>query len=183
MHIDVRTLTGLDTLAGKSGGLRDFPKFIAALEEAPDGTVISFGWDRVELATASYFGATVVPLLRMIIGGELDRYIVLTGLNRTCMDELKLVLELQNLVVLVVPGKTSRKIEALGGLDPAYRQTLEAVQRRKSASATNLYASDSGATIGKTAWINRLTNLHRLRLLKKQKVGREFVYEAVTMET
>jgi hypothetical protein len=183
--LNIRNLTGLDTLAGKSGGLRDFPKFLTAIEETSDEDIVVLDWTGIEIATASYFGATFISLLRMAVAGELNRYFVLVGLNRTCLDELKLVLELQGLVAAT--GKMEkgvvRHLELLGNLDNAYTEALAAVQQVDSASATDLHKKNqSRAKIGKTAWINRLTNLHRMRLIRKQRVGREYIFRALTSE-
>jgi hypothetical protein len=72
-------------------------------------------------------------------------------------------------------------VESLGILDPAYVETLHAVQKAKTTSAMNLYeGARTRPKIGKTGWINRLSNLHRLRLIRKQRIGREYVFEAVS---
>ena len=184
-RIEVKTLTGLDTLAGKSGGLRDFPKFMAAIEETPSSDTIVLDWSGIEIVTASYLGATFGTLLRMAVSGDLDRYFVMTSLNKSGLDELKLVLEVQRQIALV--GDLNKdgslhNVHSIGVLDPAYAETLLAVQKVKTASAMNLYqhAPHTRTRIGKTAWINRLSNLHRMRLVRKQRIGREYVFEAVS---
>lgn len=184
-RIRIREVTGQDILAGKSNGLRDYPKVLSAVEETGAGDIVVLDWSGVELATASYFGATFVPLLRLAIEGQLDRYFVLTGLNQTSLDELKLVLENQGMVTLIGDWKEGgvRNAGALGRLDPAYAETLQAVQRVEGASATELFKKHTARTrIGKTGWINRLSNLHRLRLVRKQRVGREYVFQALSKE-
>src|SRR5258708_2941626 len=90
-RINVRQITGLGTLIGKIGGTRDFPKFMEAVSASPEGSTVVFDWSGIEIATASYFGATVLPLLRMSITGGMDRYFMHVGLNQNCFDELKLV--------------------------------------------------------------------------------------------
>ncbi len=183
-RIKIREVTGQDILAGKSDGLRDYPKIMSAVEETTSGDTVVLDWSGVEIATASYFGATFVPLLRMAMAGQLDRYFIVTGLNRTCLDELKLVLELQGLVALTGEWKENgiRNAEVLGRLDPAYADTLNAVQRAQAASATELFKKHTRTPIGKTGWINRLSNLHRLRLVRKERVGREYVFQALAKE-
>jgi hypothetical protein len=184
-RIRVREITGLDTLAGKSGGQRDFPKFMAAIEEMPEGSTVVLDWLGVEIATSSYFGSTFIPVLRMAMAGDLNRYFIVGGLNRTCLDELKLVLESQGLVTLLGELDKNgriRSVQVLGEIDPAYAETLAAVQEAKGASASELHDRKSrphSVRIGRTGWINRLSNLHRLRLVRKRKMGREFVFEAV----
>jgi hypothetical protein len=184
-RIRIREVTGQEILAGKSNGLRDYPKLLSAIEGTGAGDIVVLDWSGIELATASYFGATFVPLLRLAIEGQLDRYFVLTGLNQTSLDELKLVLENQGLVTLIGDWKEDgvRNAETLGRLDPAYAETLQAVQRVEAASATELFKKHTARTrIGKTGWINRLSNLHHLRLVRKQRVGREYVFQALSKE-
>lgn len=187
-RINIKEITGLETLAGKSGAARDFPKFVAAVEASPLESTVLLDWSGIEVVTASYFGGTFVRLLRMTMTGDLDRYLILTGLNETCLDELKLALELPGLVALLADcGKkpTIRSIQAFGKLETAYVEAFAEVGRSKGISASELHRrhvrSQSG--IGKTAWVNRLTNLHRLRLVRKQKRGRQFVFRPVSEES
>jgi hypothetical protein len=177
-------ITGLNTLAGKIAGVRDWPKFLQTVEATPEGAVLVFDWADVELVTASYYSATFVRLLRMAMSGDLDRYFILINLNRTSVDELKLVLEFQGLVALIGklgPSGNILEVEILGNLDSVYSEAYEAVRKSTQVSASQLYGlqRQASAGIGKTGWINRLANLHRLRLVKRQKIGREFVFEAI----
>jgi len=183
-RIAVRRLTGFDTLVGKSGGLRDFPKFMAAVEEAPSGDTVVLDWSGIEVVTASYLAATFGTVLRMAMAGDLDRYFVVVGLNKAGVDELTLVVKVQGLVALVGNLDKDGSVHdvcPLGSLDRSYAETLNAVQKAKTASAIDLYERFRTRTrIGKTAWINRLSNLHRLRLIRKQRIGRQYVFETVS---
>ncbi|HTU32911.1 MAG TPA: hypothetical protein VMF66_03820 [Candidatus Acidoferrum sp.] len=184
-RVKIREVTGQDILAGKSDGLRDFPMLLGAVEEMAAGETVVLDWSNVEIATASYLGATFVPLLRMAMQGQLDRYFVVAGLNKTCLEELKLVLELQNLVALTGEWKDGsiQDPQVIGRLEPVYAATLNAVQNAEAASAADLFKKDGGrARIGKTGWINRLSNLHRLRLVRKQRVGREYLFQSLSKE-
>src|SRR5580704_8675784 len=123
VRIKIRQITGIDTLIGKIGGARDFPKFMEAVSATPEGSTVIFDWSGIEIATASYFGSTVLPLLRMSQTGDMDRYFLHVALNQNCFDELKLVVEYQNLVVLV--GDTNRRdsirnVRVVGKLEPVY---------------------------------------------------------------
>jgi len=186
-RIKVTEVTKSDTLAGKIPGMRDFPKFLSAVENTPESSTVILDWTGVEIATASYFGATFVRLLRMTTAGDLDRYLAVTGLNSTCMDELKLALEIAEVVALLidgVKGRGDRSVQVLGNLDPAYVQTIAEVQKCKGVSASELHRRQMGTNhpIGKTGWINRLSNLYRLRLVRKEKQGRESVFRSVMLE-
>jgi hypothetical protein len=158
---------------------------MAAIEETPAGDTIVLDWSGIEIVTASYLGATFGALLRMAVSGDLDRYFVITGMNKSGLDELKLVIEVQKQIALVADlnkDGSLHNVHSIGALDPAYAETLQVVQKLKTASAMNLYqdAPRTRTRIGKTAWINRLSNLHRMRLLRKQRIGREYVFEAVS---
>jgi hypothetical protein len=182
-RIAVREVTGREILAGKSDGLRDFPKFLDAVEQTPPGDTVVLDWDGVEIATASYFGATVVALLRIAMTTELDRYFIVANLNKTCLEELKLVLDFQGLVILAGEWKGGhlKKLQILGTLEAPYVTTLEAIGKLESASATELHTTQHvGAAIGKTGWINRLSHLHKLRLIRKERVGREYKFHALS---
>lgn len=186
-RLSVREITGLEMLAGKSGAVRDFPKFLAAVEASPEGSTVLLDWSGVEVATASYFSGTYLRLLRMTMTGDLDRYLVLAGYNETCADELKLALELAGLVALKADCRKSGTIENVqpfGKLETAYLETFAAVQGTKGTSASELHRQNARrhSRIGKTAWINRLTYLHRLRLVRRQKTGRQFIFRPVEEE-
>jgi hypothetical protein len=182
-RIAIRAVSGREILAGKSDGMKDFPKILDAVEQTAPGDTVVLDWDGIEIATASYFGATVVALLRMAMAAELDRYFIVTNLNKTCLDELKLVLEFHGLVVLIGEWKDERirKVQVLGTLESPYAIALEAIQKLVCASATELHQGQQrGAVIGKTGWINRLSNLHRMRLIRKERVGREYKFHALS---
>jgi len=184
IRIDARKVTGVETLVGKTGGIRDLPKFMAAVAEVPDGSTIILDWSGIDLATASYFGSAILPIIRMTTVGDLDRYFVFTGLNQTSLDELKLVIEYNELAVFLGDLNRSggiRNLRVLGKLESPYAETLTAIQGAESASASGLHKQQhrTGTRIGKTGWVNRLSHLHRLRLIKKHKVGRELVFETV----
>jgi hypothetical protein len=184
VRIKVRQITGTDTLIGKIGGARDFPKFMEAVSATAEGSTVVFDWSGIEIATASYFGSTVLPLLRMSQTGDMDRYFLHVALNQNCFDELKLIVEYQNLVVLV--GDTSRgdsiqNLRVVGKLEAVYSETLAAIEAAQTASASTLHKDQptKGAKIGKTGWANRLSYLFRLRLVKRQRVGRELVFQPI----
>jgi len=184
IRIGARRLTGSETLVGKTGGMRDFPKFMSAVAEAPDGSTIILDWSGIDLATASYFGSAIIPIIRMTMVGDLDRYFVFAGLNQTSLDELKLVIEYSQLVVFLGDldkGGSVGNMRVLGKLESPYAETLAAIQTAENASASGLHGQQhrTGTRIGKTGWVNRLSHLHRLRLIKKRKVGRELMFETI----
>src|SRR5205823_74443 len=97
--------TGSDTLIGKTNGQRDMPKFLSSAFQNHNEETIIWDWNEIEIATASYFATTVVPLLRTVVSGELEKYFVFTRMNQNCLDELKLVLDAEELVVILAETK------------------------------------------------------------------------------
>ena len=186
-HVDVRQLTGSDTLVGKTDGQRDAPKFVNLVFGDDREESLLWDWSGIEVATASYFATTLIPLMRMITSGELAKYFLLAGLNRNCLDELTLVLNAEELVAMIVQMKGNKvaSVDLVGKLDPVYVSTFREVVRHGAVSAAELFKNSQHrgkSQIGKTAWVNRLTGLNRLRLLRKEKVGREFVFHAPFLE-
>jgi hypothetical protein len=181
--MNVRALTKRDTLVGQGDAKRDFALFEQFVRGGPAGETIVWDWSGVKIATASYLAGTCLLLFKRTLSGELDKFFVLFGLNENCTAELKLVLNAEGLVLLVADRANGNKIESahpLGNLERPYLETFSETLRRRSVSASALHrkpGSGNGPQIGKTAWINRLTNLNRVRLLRRTKVGREFLYE------
>lgn len=186
-RVNVRQLTGSDTLLGKTDGQRDGPKFVNLVLRDDLEESLLWDWTGIEVATASYFATTLVPLLKMITSGELAKYFLFTGLNKNCLDELALVLDAEGLVAMVVKmkGEKVAAVDIVGKLDAVYVSTFKEVLRHGAISAAGLFKESQHqgkSQIGKTAWVNRLTGLNRLRLLRKAKIGREFIFHAPFVE-
>jgi hypothetical protein len=182
-RIGVRQLTGSDTLLGKTDGQRDAPKFVNLVLGDDREESLLWDWTGIQVATASYFATTLIPLMKMITSGELAKYFLLTGLNKNCLDELSLVLNAEGLVAMVVKMRSEKvaSVDLVGKLDAVYTSTFKEVLRHGAISAAKLFKESQQrgkSQIGKTAWVNRLTGLNRLRLLRKEKVGREFIFHA-----
>jgi hypothetical protein len=182
-RLKVKEIVSSSALAGKSAGIRDLPKFLAAVQQTPPGSTIVFDWSGVEIASASYLAATFFVLLRMAISGDLDRYFIVSGMNGCCLDELNLVLDLQNHAVLVGQmgrGGKVHSLQLLGKIDQSHLSTFTEVATTEGISAAELHRRSKAknhSAIGKTGWVNRLNALHRERLLRRTKIGREFVFE------
>jgi hypothetical protein len=185
-RINVARVVKSRFLAGSELGRSHLPLFVAAALAGSRGESLIWDWSGVELATASYYASAFVPLLRMAVSGEVEMYPIVTGLNPASLEELRLVLDGEGLPLFV--GKLRRgnrvgSVELVGRLEAPYENTLSEVRRRKKVSANDLYGSAGRrSTIGKTAWINRLVALNRLRLVRRKRVGRGFVYEPTYLE-
>lgn len=183
VRLNARKIAGEEYLVGKIGGQRDLPKFMAAISAIPDGSTVILDWSGVEHASASYFGSAILPILRMATNGDLDRYFIFSNVNQNSLDELKLVVEFLNLVVLLGDVDRDNEIEnvrLIGKLESPYSETFEAISNAQTASAATLHKKQNkNIKIGKTGWANRLAYLSELRLVRKQKVGRELVFQPI----
>jgi hypothetical protein len=182
--LNVRSVTKKDTLVGRGDAKRDLVLFENEVAHGTPGETIVWDWSDIKIATASYLAGTCVLLFKRTLSGELDRFFVLSGMNENCFEELKLILNAEGLVMLVADRLRGDKIESahpFGELDEPYRETFAQAMTKQPVSAAALHRNSKSGTgrpkIGKTAWINRLANLNRVRLLKRFKVGREFVYQ------
>jgi hypothetical protein len=181
-RIGLKDALGSESLVGRSMAIEHFPKLVAlAFGGDKDETII---WDfgDVDLATASYIGGTFVPLIRMVTSGKLARYFVFANLNEHCQDELSLVFEAEKLAALCLQEKEEGHggdSKIIGHLDPAYRDTLATVLAKGRVSAAMLQGGkERQDKVKRTTRIKRLTTLVSQGLLRRMKVGREYVYEA-----
>jgi len=182
VRLNALKITGSKYLVGKIGGQRDLPKFMAAVTATPDDSTVILDWSGVAHASASYFGSAILPILRMTTNGDLDRYFIFTNVNQNSLDELKLVADHLNFVVLLgdVNRNSIENIRVIGKLESPYSETFEAISNAQTASAATLHKmQNKNMKIGKTGWANRLAYLSELRLVRKQKVGRELVFQPI----
>jgi hypothetical protein len=175
--IDVAAVAGTDFLSGRELGKAHLPKFIAATLSGPDDETVLWDWSRIDNVTASYIAATFVPLIRMVTAGKLNRYFLFSRMNRHCLDEFTYVLEAEKLPALVTGDRKLGALSPIGHLDAVHRDTLAEVIRRGNISARGLQSQHPSKPIKRTAWIKRLTTLYEMRLLKRRREGREYVYE------
>jgi len=176
--IDVAKLLG-PRLQSELKGRRDFAALCDALIKVPKGTLVTLDFGKVETATASWWSAAILPLLRMSANEQTDLYfLIATGPEPDWLDDLRLVGRFNNQSFLVT-GKNTRKVTVIGPLDEGHRRTMELVQVMKSATGAKLAQECPGEKVGSTAWNNRLRDLHERRLLRRFKRGREQLYSPV----
>jgi len=178
--IDVSACVGTESLLGSTLGEAHLPQLMAAVFRAKPGEVVFFDFTAVQVMTASYVAAAVLPILRMVTAGSLGRFLVFGNFQQMPLEELALVLGHEKLPILV--GAPGSDLTVLGPLDQAYRETFQEVMRRGSVTARDLLEGSLSPSIGLTGWIKRLTTLHALGLIQRTKLGREFEYEPVVLE-
>lgn len=189
----------LDRLAG--GPSLDEPGEAVALDVVLD-------MDEVETATASYLKATFLYLLRRAGAVEagvlrpLDRSVqardqvgrasqaalnifpMVAGLSpdvREELDELLVGRKLSALEVVELEGQRILQARLRGVREGIVVDTLRILMREGEATAAQLFER-YGSGINVTGWNNRLADLHWLRLARRRKEGRFWIYAPVAEE-
>jgi hypothetical protein len=184
MSITVRMVDSFgQQLQGRSLGRKHFARLCELLSEAPLGQVVLLDFSGVELVTGSWINAVLVPFLRWAGEEGNDLYPVICNTRKEWLEELQLVAEFNQRCYLVASGKLPPHTATIAGpLDPAQRKTLEAVLASGEVTGAELERQKPDEKIGATAWNNRLRDLHDMRLLRREKRGREQVYSPVVAE-
>lgn len=161
-------------------------------QEGPLVTVLDFS--RIESLTSSYVKFSVLWLLQCgekSVGADayedpgdgsipvaLPVYPILAHLSEEVRGEIEVVLRSEQLCCLEATeaqGEDVVDVTVLGPLDRTLRTTLRRVSEEKTTTATALHTKyDDGINV--TGWNNRLSDLHRLRLLHRYKEGRQWIY-------
>ncbi len=176
----------------------------AADRETP--TLFVLDYEGVENVTSSYVKRTALWLLRCgttscPTTGRLDPDDLLGDLGgvaplpsnvfpvaanlagdvREEFDEVFARRALPFLEALDFDATTVRSAQILGRPEPSVRDTLAAIKDLgcQEATAKTLFGSARNGGIGLTAWGNRLADLHRLRLLDRRKLGKEWIYRPI----
>lgn len=170
-------------LQGRSLGRKHYARLCELLSDAPLGEVVLLDFAGVEVVTGSWINATLVTFLRWAADEGNDLYPVVCNARKEWLDELQLVAEFNRLCYLVAGGKLPPRTATIAGpLDPAQRKTLEAVLASGEITGAELERQRPEEKIKATAWNNRLKELHDMRLLRREKRGREQVYSPVVAE-
>jgi hypothetical protein len=181
-RINLKDALGSENLVGRSMATDHLPKLVTLAFGGEGNETIIWDFRDVDLATASYIGGTFVPLIRMVTSGKLDRYFVFANLNEHCQDEFSLVCEAEKIAALCLREDGDGCVEAsriVGHLDPVYRDTLATVLSKGRVSASMVQGETEKQTkVKRTTGLKRLTTLVSQGLLRRVKVGREYVYEA-----
>lgn len=164
------------------------------------GELIVVNFNGIESCTASYLKATIVRLLR---SGQLaatgysgdpddsdgptpmDIYPMVANLTNEVAEELDEVFKRRGLPCLEAVewcANNVTKAKLHGGLDRVLVSTLQMLIQQEAATASLLHEKYPAENINVTGWNNRLSDLHRVRLAKRTKQGRYWVYTPVVME-
>lgn len=149
-------------------------------------SVILLDFAGVEAVTASYLKVTI-PLFygeSELIADE-PAYPLYTNLSRSTEEDLDHFLAARGwpgMVVAVKYGKPNFS-KLLGALEAAPTETLQRLSKIGFGSAADVMQLNGGTEVALTAWNNRLAELARLRLAKRTKKGRFWIYKPIVEVT
>jgi hypothetical protein len=199
-----RTMTGPHAFGGALGQQHLKP----LLDElgtgiAGSGQVVVLDFEGIEAVTASYLKATIIYLFKAgraaaegaearntTLPAPMNIFPAVANLRGDVPEELDEVLSSigQRLPCLEATlwdaaDERIRHARLRGYLDTALRETIEFLNgRTQPTTAQALAADNSTVGIKETGWNNRLADLHRLRLARRVKSGRHWLYELVAQE-
>lgn len=183
--------------------MRPLPEMVAGLPADNRGIEVLLDFVNVQSATSSYLQQSVLWLIdaaQRATDNEgaghrtegvlaLDVWPFVTNLNDEVRGELRRLLRQEERVCMEAVSVTQEGvtgIRVLGVLDPHLRAALEALVEAKRATAAELHARYPTGTqqrpITKNAWSNKLIDLFRLRLVRRTKHDRQWIYEPVVAE-
>jgi hypothetical protein len=158
----------------------DFARRVASLNLSGDLTILlDFGG--IEAATASYLKQFFSPLLGR---DESERvpctvFPLATSVSDDLLDDLHSFLNDKGWMVIEVEksGNGTSFVRLLGSPESATEKTFSLLREARQASAGSLFEASEDKSITQTAWNNRLTNLLKLRLATRRKLGRNWIYQ------
>lgn len=161
-------------------------------EDLP-GEIVALSFDGFESATASYIKATALSLYLKAgakpsggsVTGEPEQHFfpVVYGLNEELREGIDEIFSARRLfcVEAIEFSEDEDGVERatiLGAPDDHLLQTLTALEELGQATANDL-KEHTKSSISTTGWNNRLFDLYRLRLVRRSKKERQWVYELV----
>lgn len=163
-----------------------------------DATTVVVDFKNVEAVNTSFIKAVFLEFVwwgRRFAGSEdaprIDRdsanvFPVLRRLHDDVREEIITALVSEDLAAFEVVTAHAEEIargRVLGRLDDALRVTLEALAKEGASTAPTLCERyPSRKPIQPTAWNNRLVELHRHRLVTRERAGRQWIYGSLVKE-
>jgi len=183
-------------------------KHIAALRKAiadgtlADGTLVILDFEGIETTNGSYLRATALWLLRcgqlsirpddMLVGSNdpnslrpCDVYCALANVEGEVAQEVEDFFISRPIPILIGRKLADDQIVSAtltGNLEPVLKKTLSIVSQSGAVSASDLHTRFKTEGISVTAWNNRLADLCALRLIRRQRQGKQWIYEPLTKE-
>ena len=199
--ISVKQLLGATTQfgAGASLGRDHFAQIVERIRQAQATTaddLVCFDYTGVEDVSASYVKATLLAVHQCgrlaagtlsageVLGARasimpLEVVVLAFGTNddvKVCLND---VFAANGLAILAADVDSNGQFvgaELLGVTEAKAFRTLQLAARYDEVTATLLHSANSAELNGVTGWNNRLAELHRQLLLRRQTSGRQHTY-------
>jgi hypothetical protein len=158
-------------LAGKIYGESVFERLIAPSLPLVDNQILILSFKNAELVTGSFLKET---WLRLEDAEQNRISAAVAHLNDDLRTDFETFLKGSSLAALeALDWKASgiRLARLLGDLEPAALTTLAAILKRPGSTAPELHV-ESTEHVSATAWTNRLNELYRQGLARREKAGR-----------
>ena len=142
-------------------------EIVQIIEEMPENERLILNLDGVKVFSGSFADeAVTTPYQRLISGEYGEKYMLLECKNKEILDDLEAKLEKRKLAMLAHNQDSSWYV--VGKLKKHLQETLEEVIENKEITANDL-ANKLGITL--TNCNNRLSTLHKMGLIKREKVN------------
>lgn len=153
---------------------------LIAAASASDRGVVVLDFAGVESASASYLKRVLNPFFEAPAMADHEISPVLVNADATDLVE-----DLEDYVagkgrVLIVAREVDNQLQLarlLGRFDNAAAETFEELTELKEATALQLYERHRERTTNQTAWNNRLAQLVELRVARRRRDGRFWIYQ------
>ncbi len=154
---------------------------IARNAQPTDFAALDF--DRVEGASASYLKRVLNPFYAP--AGDLEGFpreiapVLVNVQSADLREEIEDYLAGKGRVLILADRALDppRFRQLLGRLDGAAAETFQELQAIKKTTAAELYERHKGETTNQTAWNNRLVQLVEMRIARRRREGRFWIYE------
>jgi hypothetical protein len=200
-----QALTDLFVLKATSGigaaaGQRLLAEVIEAIPRSAlgeQGAIVAIDLDGVELATTSFFKSSVLPLFQSArLSTDPAAQIMADAFGLPALNVYPVIVnarpEVEELADEIF-GRRGFPILSLscdgegnlaggrmvGFLDDILVRTMRAWTRNERYTAANLQDKFPEQTITQTAWSNRLNDLWRVRLLRRVRQGKSWIYQPI----
>jgi len=182
MAFRIKIAKELDTqLLGRLSGKRHFAEVCRLLAEVPQGDAVLLDFQGVSHVTASWVNTMIGELYRWCAQKGNDLFPLLCNVRDEWLDEFQLVADWthQCYLLALAPEQPCEGARLIGSLDTGQGECLDAVIEQGETTGAALERTRAQPNIRATAWNNRLRDLHRKRLLRRRRSGRERWYAPI----
>jgi hypothetical protein len=176
-----------DILAGAGIGEAHRGQIVSSIVSAENyRPLVVLDFKGIQAVTASYL-KPIVPIFYASdsVPAERSPYPLYANLSASAEDDLHhfLMARAWPGIVADFGGGRIRYRKIIGALQATPNETLRRLSKIGSGTANDLMQSAHGTDVALTAWNNRLAELARLRLAKREKRGRFWIYQPIVEVT